>query len=157
MAFHIKLSKDIVGGFVAPNPKAKACANGRLQSNPCDRALVEIKSDDNGAIVTFNKYKGSKVTSSLQGNLSRCCFFPLGIDINGLVITSEEVRSFVSSLENELRNLPTEQPKGSEDIYGLSKSISFRSGDFHWENGKPFYFISLGLIRIWVLSSTLNN
>jgi hypothetical protein len=39
-------------------------------------------------------------------------------------------------LKSQLSSLPTEQPVGSEDIYGQDISISFFTDDFQWSNGK---------------------
>ncbi|TFY54976.1 hypothetical protein EVJ58_g8542 [Rhodofomes roseus] len=36
-----------------------------------------------------------------------------------------------------LKSIPTEQPPGSEDIYGLDTSIAFGSDDLMWMNGGP--------------------
>jgi hypothetical protein len=35
------------------------------------------------------------------------------------------------------QELPTEQPPGSEDIYGQDTSIAFGSDDLEWVNGGP--------------------
>lgn len=36
-----------------------------------------------------------------------------------------------------MRSIPTEQPPGSEDIYGLDTSIMWGSDDLEWMNGGP--------------------
>lgn len=38
-------------------------------------------------------------------------------------------------MKQELQALPTEEPVGSEDIYGQDISLSFFSDDFQWSNG----------------------
>jgi len=36
-----------------------------------------------------------------------------------------------------LQDLPTEQPPGSQDIYGMDTSVAFGSADLEWFNGGP--------------------
>jgi hypothetical protein len=36
-----------------------------------------------------------------------------------------------------MQMLPTEQPPGSEDIFGQDTSIAFGSDDLEWANGGP--------------------
>ncbi len=43
----------------------------------------------------------------------------------------------IEELHEILKNLPTEQPPGSEDIYGLDTSIAWQSDDLQWWNGGP--------------------
>ena len=43
----------------------------------------------------------------------------------------------MTELESILKDLPTESPPGSQDIYGVDTSIAFQSGDFMWFNGGP--------------------
>ncbi|KAF9781206.1 hypothetical protein BJ322DRAFT_1079679 [Thelephora terrestris] len=45
-----------------------------------------------------------------------------------------DVDALVEELQSILRTIPTEEPKGSEDIYGLDTSIMWGSDDFVWEN-----------------------
>ncbi|KAF9530498.1 hypothetical protein CPB83DRAFT_788008 [Crepidotus variabilis] len=45
--------------------------------------------------------------------------------------------ALVEELHGILKTLPTEQPPGSEDIYGLDTSIAWGSEDFEWMNGGP--------------------
>ncbi len=40
-------------------------------------------------------------------------------------------------LHSILKDLPTEQPPGSQDIYGLDTSIAWGSDDLMWYNGGP--------------------
>jgi hypothetical protein len=49
----------------------------------------------------------------------------------------DDTTKLVEELEAILKELPTEQPPGSEDIYGLNTGIAFQSGDFEWYNGGP--------------------
>jgi hypothetical protein len=43
----------------------------------------------------------------------------------------------VEELESILKNLPTEQPPGSEDIYGFDTQIFWGSENLQWWNGGP--------------------
>lgn len=43
----------------------------------------------------------------------------------------------MEQIKNQLQQLPTEEPVGSQDIYGQDVSISFFSDDFQWSNGGP--------------------
>lgn len=45
-----------------------------------------------------------------------------------------DVDALVEQLQSILKTLPTEDPKGSEDIYGLDTSIMWGSDNFVWEN-----------------------
>ena len=54
-----------------------------------------------------------------------------------VVEPDDDTTKLVEELEAILKKLPTEQPPGSEDIYGLNTGIAFKSGDFEWCNGGP--------------------
>lgn len=43
----------------------------------------------------------------------------------------------MDELHSILKGIPTEQPPGSEDIYGLDTSIAWQSDDMEWYNGGP--------------------
>lgn len=45
--------------------------------------------------------------------------------------------ALVDELHGILRNLPTEQPPGSQDIYGMDVGIQWGSDDLEWANGGP--------------------
>ncbi|KAF4454456.1 hypothetical protein F53441_3083 [Fusarium austroafricanum] len=45
--------------------------------------------------------------------------------------------ALVDELYDILRDLPTEDPPGSEDIYKLDTSISWGSDALEWQNGAP--------------------
>jgi hypothetical protein len=49
----------------------------------------------------------------------------------------DETSKLVTELESILKKLPTEQPPGSEDIYGLNTGIFWGSNDLQWANGGP--------------------
>ena len=43
----------------------------------------------------------------------------------------------LEELEGILRELPTESPPGSQDIYGMDTSIMYGSEGLEWQNGGP--------------------
>ena len=45
--------------------------------------------------------------------------------------------SLVEELYGILKTIPTESPRGSQDIYGLDTSIAWFSDDLEWMNGSP--------------------
>ena len=49
----------------------------------------------------------------------------------------EHTASLVNELYGILKKLPTENPPGSQDIYGLDTSIAWLSEDLQWINGSP--------------------
>lgn len=49
----------------------------------------------------------------------------------------DSVDALVGELHGILKSIPTEQPPGSEDIYGLDTSIAWGSEDLMWCNGGP--------------------
>lgn len=54
-----------------------------------------------------------------------------------LAATDATATALVGELHDILKGLPTEQPPGSEDIYGLDTGIAFGSDDLMWMNGGP--------------------
>ncbi|GFF38429.1 hypothetical protein IFM58399_05232 [Aspergillus lentulus] len=52
-------------------------------------------------------------------------------------INESDVNVLVEELYSILKKLPTEEPPGSEDIYGLDTSIMWESDDLRWWNGGP--------------------
>ncbi|KAJ6496386.1 hypothetical protein C8R45DRAFT_985802 [Mycena sanguinolenta] len=61
-------------------------------------------------------------------------FLPSSSDSNSL---GAEVSALVEELHAILKTLPLEDPRGSEDIYGLDTSIMWGSEDLEWCNGGP--------------------
>jgi len=53
------------------------------------------------------------------------------------VKVKDDTESLVNELHGILKELPTESPPGSEDIYGLDTSIAWGSDDLQWMNGAP--------------------
>ncbi|CAG1996023.1 unnamed protein product [Fusarium graminearum] len=54
---------------------------------------------------------------------------------NTVAIADHE--AVIDELHGILKEVPTEQPPGSEDIYGLDTSIAWQSDDLEWWNGGP--------------------
>jgi hypothetical protein len=52
-------------------------------------------------------------------------------------VAATKIGKLIDELESILKNLPTESPPGSEDIYGLDTSIAWGSDEFEWYNGGP--------------------
>ncbi|KXN81991.1 hypothetical protein AN958_03338 [Leucoagaricus sp. SymC.cos] len=50
---------------------------------------------------------------------------------------TDDNEKLVEELHGILRELPMENPPGSEDIYGLDTSIAWGSEDLEWCNGGP--------------------
>ncbi|KAG6828154.1 hypothetical protein H0H92_009005 [Tricholoma furcatifolium] len=52
-------------------------------------------------------------------------------------VPSDPHAALVEELHEILKEIPTEQPPGSQDIYGLDTSIAWLSDDLQWWNGGP--------------------
>jgi hypothetical protein len=50
---------------------------------------------------------------------------------------SSDTSDLIDELHGILKSIPTEQPPGSEDIYGMDTSIAWGSDDLEWVNGGP--------------------
>ncbi|CAO3646919.1 unnamed protein product [Cunninghamella echinulata] len=89
---------------------------------PTVKQAVEIRGDETGASIVHSNLKPStKADYTTQvGTLS-----------------TEQVQTLVTGIQDQLQQLPVEEPLGSEDIYGLDTSIAFFSDDFQWQNGGP--------------------
>ena len=89
------------------------------------------------AIHTFTLAKDAKqlqVTSAIRpdGSPSLQDALPKTLDAE-----HDETKALIQELHDILKDLPTEQPPGSEDIYGLDTSIAWGSDDLEWVNGGP--------------------
>jgi hypothetical protein len=104
-----KLS-GITGGFAPPTPSAIFTAT--LPANSTSLRVQSAIREDG--------------TPKLQD------LAPKSVDIS-----SAETFALVNQLHDILESLPTEQPPGSEDIYGLDTSITWGSDDLMWMNGGP--------------------
>ncbi|KAE8351127.1 hypothetical protein BDV28DRAFT_137813 [Aspergillus coremiiformis] len=108
--YTIRLQKGIRGGFTPPNPSAIS-------------TLIKSASESNIHISVAIRLPG---TRTLQPQPPKI-----------LDSSDEETLRLVTELSNTLRDLPTESPPQSEDIYGLDTSIAWRSEDMEWCNGAP--------------------
>ncbi|ODQ55734.1 hypothetical protein SAICODRAFT_28796 [Saitoella complicata NRRL Y-17804] len=101
----------------------------RLQEGICGgikpatpRLLLEITSPGEGApsIKSSERKQGTKVFKEQSAEVS-----------------AEQINGLASELKEVLAGLPTEKPRGAEDIYGLDTSIFFGSDELEWRNGGP--------------------
>lgn len=104
------LTLGITGGFAPPTPSAIYTITG-TPSQPSWNITAAVRPDG---------------TPSLQDEQRKT-----------LAATDASATALVSELHAILKDLPTEQPPGSEDIYGLDTSIAFGSDDLMWMNGGP--------------------
>ncbi|KAG2196719.1 hypothetical protein INT47_009629 [Mucor saturninus] len=91
-------------------------------AGPTIKQVVDIQGDNSGASITQATLKPQSKTDyhTQTGGVS-----------------AEQLSSLLDLLKQELQALPTEDPVGSEDIYGQDISLSFFSDDFQWSNGGP--------------------
>ncbi|KAI0699666.1 hypothetical protein BC835DRAFT_1267404 [Cytidiella melzeri] len=108
--FSLRLQKGITGGFAPPTPSAILTVTGT--PNKSDLHITAAHRADG--------------TPTLQDALPK-----------SLSKSQSGVDESIGELYTILRSLPTEEPAGSEDIYGLDTSIAFGSDDFMWQNGGP--------------------
>ncbi|KAF5345103.1 hypothetical protein D9757_014898 [Collybiopsis confluens] len=104
-----------IGGFAPPTPSLVA-------------TLTRPQNGDNLNISVASREDGTPQLSS---------FAPKSLGISASVGGSESATDLIKELHSILKNLPTEQPPGSEDIYALDTSIAWQSEDLEWCNGGP--------------------
>ncbi|EAU80451.1 hypothetical protein CC1G_12116 [Coprinopsis cinerea okayama7 len=109
--FFVRLQKGIVGGFAPPTPDAVFTL-----TKPASAASLMV--------TTAVRPDG---TPELKESAAP----------KELSITEPSTSSLVDELYTILKDLPTEQPPGSEDIYGLNTGIVFACDEFQWANGGP--------------------
>ncbi|KAF6748066.1 hypothetical protein DFP72DRAFT_918079 [Ephemerocybe angulata] len=107
--FYVRLQKGIVGGFAPPTP---------------DAVYSVSKSNDQGHLLISAAVR-PEGTPEVQNAAPK----ELKHD--------DDTGKLVSELESILKQIPTEQPPGSEDIYGLNTGIVWGSSDLEWANGGP--------------------
>ncbi|KZO98065.1 hypothetical protein CALVIDRAFT_562456 [Calocera viscosa TUFC12733] len=108
--FFVVLQKGIAGGFAPPTPSAVYT----LTASPENPTVVLAQSQ--------TREDGSPYLSEAAA--------PKAVE-------KSSAQSKLDELYSILKELPTEQPIGSEDIYGLDTSIFFGSSDLEWRNGGP--------------------
>ncbi|KAJ7108196.1 hypothetical protein C8R44DRAFT_803756 [Mycena epipterygia] len=107
--YFVRLQHGITGGFAPPTPNAVYTLTQPLNAT----AL---------AITAAVRPSG---TPSLQDAA------PKSLDHD------DGTNALVDELHGILKSIPMEEPKGSEDIYGMDTSIAWGSDDLEWYNGGP--------------------
>ncbi|KIK52974.1 hypothetical protein GYMLUDRAFT_179561 [Collybiopsis luxurians FD-317 M1] len=105
--YSLRLQKGITGGFAPPTPSF----------------IATITRTENADTLNISSASRADGTPDLGS------FAPKSSD------TTESAEAWMDELHGILKKLPTEQPPGSEDIYGLDTSIFWGSDDLQWFNG----------------------
>ncbi|KAH7871429.1 uncharacterized protein C8R40DRAFT_1072486 [Lentinula edodes] len=114
--YSLRLQKGITGGFAPPTPSFIATI-----TRPVDSDTLNITS-----------------ASRPSGTPDLQSFAPKTLALGTVEVTalgSVSVEGLIDELHGILKELPTEEPRGSEDIYGLDTSIFWGSEDLQWMNG----------------------
>ena len=98
----------IAGGFAPPTP---------------DAVHVITKESENASLT---------VASQVRPHGTRALLEPASKSLH-----ADDSHSLVVELHGILKDLPTEQPPGSEDIYGMNTSIMWADDTLQWQNGGP--------------------
>jgi hypothetical protein len=62
---------------------------------------------------------------------------PISENSTEKTISLTQINELVNELETILREIPVEDPPGSEDIYGLDIGLVWGSDDLEWSNNAP--------------------
>ncbi|OGM48970.1 hypothetical protein ABOM_003115 [Aspergillus bombycis] len=108
--YTIRLQKGIQGGFAPPTPSA---------------ILTLVKSAESSNIIVSQATRPDGQPGIQQQ------------PEKALDASDGDVESLVTELYGILKDLPMEDPAGSEDIYQLDTSITWGSDDLEWYNGGP--------------------
>ncbi|KDR74839.1 hypothetical protein GALMADRAFT_249744 [Galerina marginata CBS 339.88] len=108
--YSLRLQSGITGGFAPPTPNA----------------IHTITMPLNSESLTIASAIRPSGTPSLQD-----------IAPKFISVKKDDTSALVDELHGILKELPTEVPPGSEDIYGLDTSIAWGSDDLMWCNGGP--------------------
>ncbi|KAG8892038.1 hypothetical protein FRB99_003153 [Tulasnella sp. 403] len=119
--FSLRIQHGIVGGFAPPTPDAIHIlsripddpSNILIQSAVRPSGQPELQQAAPQALAAFSDSFTADDSSPKNGNAR------------------------IAELISILSSIPTEQPPGSEDIYGMNTGIAFQCGDFVWMNGGP--------------------
>ncbi|KAJ1300919.1 hypothetical protein OPQ81_003344 [Rhizoctonia solani] len=111
--FSVRLQHGITGGFAPPTPNA-IHQLGRSSDNPDNLFIQSMVRPEGTPSLTEHPPKGLPISDA-----------------------SHEAYGLVEELHSILKEIPTEQPPGSEDIYGMDTSIMWASEDLEWMNGGP--------------------
>jgi len=119
--FSVRLQHGIQGGFAPPTPDA-------IHN-------LDYAGEIGAASATGDDHPVISVTSSVRQHGTPD--LPDAVPKN-LVVPAESVEEkAIHELRDIIKELPREDPPGSEDIYGLDTSIAWFSDDFMWVNGGP--------------------
>ncbi|KAG0166392.1 hypothetical protein DFQ28_007262 [Apophysomyces sp. BC1034] len=89
---------------------------------PTIKQVIEIRGDGTNADIRHSMLKSESKTDYL---------------VQGGSLSTQEIQDVLVNLKQQLQQLPTEEPAGSEDIYGQDISIALLTDDFQWQNGGP--------------------
>jgi len=101
----------ISGGFAPPTPSA----------------IYTITQPLNADALTISSFVRPDGTPGIQSKAT-----PKSISSQ-----DKHTASLIDELYGILKTIPTEDPPGSEDIYGLDTGIAWGSDDLEWMNGGP--------------------
>ncbi|KAG8802822.1 hypothetical protein FRC17_006332 [Serendipita sp. 399] len=113
--FYIRLTHGITGGIVPPNPTSVQTLTSSLA--------------DGQSSVLFQRTTRKPEERSLPDEPTTQATLPSS--------THSKVDDLIEELEGILKELPTEQPPGSKDIYGLDIGLMYGSDNVEWMNGGP--------------------
>ncbi|KAG8823152.1 hypothetical protein FRC17_009393 [Serendipita sp. 399] len=113
--FCIRLTHGITGGIVPPNPTS------------VQRLTFSLA--DGQASVLFQRTTRKPEERSLPDEPTAQATLPSS--------SHSKVDDLIEELEGILKKLPTEQPPGSKDIYGLDIGLRYGSDNVEWMNGGP--------------------
>ncbi|KAK0205273.1 hypothetical protein DFS33DRAFT_753688 [Desarmillaria ectypa] len=107
--YSLRLQKGITGGFAPPTPNAIFTLTRPLNHDQLN------------------------ITSAIReiGTANLASAAPRSIQ------NDADTDALVEELHGILKEIPTESPPGSEDIYGMDISIAWGSDDLMWQNGGP--------------------
>ncbi|KAG5651732.1 hypothetical protein H0H81_007670 [Sphagnurus paluster] len=108
--YYCRLQNGIHGGFAPPTPKA-ICTFSKAASDSSLHITAAVRPSGTPTL----QDAAPKILSEDHG----------------------DTQALVEELHAILKEIPTEQPPGSEDIYGLDTSIAWGSEDLEWCNGGP--------------------
>ncbi|KAJ3979007.1 hypothetical protein F5890DRAFT_1421945 [Lentinula detonsa] len=114
--YSLRLQKGITGGFAPPTPSFIATITRPIDSDSLN-------------ITSASRPDG---TPELQSFAPKTLTLGHAAQLTGVSTSAE---ALIDELHGILKQLPTEQPPGSEDIYGLDTSIFWGSDDLQWVNG----------------------
>lgn len=119
--FSVRLQHGIQGGFAPPTPDAVH--------------TIDYAGDISAASAAGDNHPIISVTSAVRQHGTP--LLPDAVPKNLVVPAKSAEEKAIHELRDIIKDLPSEYPPGSEDIYGLSTSIAWGSDDLMWYNGGP--------------------